>query len=932
MTLSSLLASVELRFTLNLVAAEFSQSPHQAAPHNDRQRRQRLLRRPTLAASHHLITSMSWFWGKKNEEHEESSSSSEEEEYTSEEEEEEEEDEKVVHVDQQQQVASSAAREEEKEEDHHQKEDVVHEEKDDGEESRGDQPQHEESDNVDEEEEEATPEAAAATPPVQRKRGWFGGMFLRSAPAQTPPPDEEEDASSSSSHEEEEEEDEPSHKETTTQESASPSSAGIPPNESSSLYEDYSSNASNDDDMDEKLQKGVIPNAVQVDSDHPSNRFRADSALSFDPPEGFADDEERSFQNDEDDDEDETRSVKSGLSARSAETEAATTTAEKHALLVLAAEHDRVDILQAILSDESVDRTELLREGIPPLHIAVSYGSVNATNCLMRMGADPSIRPDIKAIREAQKQEGAPPIEVPHINRFDGVTAWELVFGDGTSVQEVKSTGWSLFGMQSSSNLDEDLSESQGGSQTRQRKRKIVPVNIAPSKREGIRHAFTAEALRCIGSDEVDRLRQLLDSGMPASIDIGGKNLYDWAVEMGALQCEELLRPTEAAKFELEMEGEETANVDKRASGAPSQNASLNESDKNLERQRSAVLDRTDPLNETPAQLANRLDELDSLARALSVSLDGLAEEASVCNGLLLMGGGASALASHVRSLKATKERKMDELERIGEAWENSEDELAYWAREGGKEGQQIATSMLVPQPFEKPTRRSSLTPAKNQDEEVAQRRQFKAQIAASEQKVRKLRAAISDLSEVLSRDLEEVEKRGLSGGINLVRGLREEIREIDFQLNEAKNGEATCRTKINLIQSKIHMASLRKSTEMGKNEGATEKPSIPTSVQTDSAPAPPRNETTLKTSATATATTEDERETDTKPASAPPKRSEQIASGQSTAIAVRNAGRQGLFPVSLWQILLRIIGFADERPSPRRTDSSQSHQPVMLL
>ena len=47
----------------------------------------------------------------------------------------------------------------------------------------------------------------------------------------------------------------------------------------------------------------------------------------------------------------------------------------------------------------------------------------------------------------------------------------------------------------------------------------IKPVDMAPSKREGIRHAFTAESLRCIGGDEVDRLRQLLNSGMPPTID-----------------------------------------------------------------------------------------------------------------------------------------------------------------------------------------------------------------------------------------------------------------------------------------------------------------------------------------------------------------------------------------------------------------------------
>merc|ERR1712176_1004718 len=64
---------------------------------------------------------------------------------------------------------------------------------------------------------------------------------------------------------------------------------------------------------------------------------------------------------------------------------------------------------------------------------------------------------------------------------------------------------------------------------------------------------------------------------------------------------------------------------------------------------------------ETIPQLKNRLDELDSLSMALSTCLDNLAEEVSVCHGLLLMGGGASALASHVRSLRALKAQKFSE-------------------------------------------------------------------------------------------------------------------------------------------------------------------------------------------------------------------------------------------------------------------------------
>ncbi len=55
---------------------------------------------------------------------------------------------------------------------------------------------------------------------------------------------------------------------------------------------------------------------------------------------------------------------------------------------------------------------------------------------------------------------------------------------------------------------------------------------------------------------------------------------------------------------------------------------------------------------------------------------------------------------------------------------------------------------------------------------------------------------------------------------------------------------------------------------------------------------------------------------------------SERVLSGQSTAIAVRHGGAQGFFPLSLWQILLRIIGFGDEAAAR----SNSTHSQVMLL
>jgi len=383
------------------------------------------------------------------------------------------------------------------------------------------------------------------------------------------------------------------------------------------------------------------------------------------------------------------------------EDEEVTSMHEKRSLLLLAAEHDRVDILNAILADDSESRVMLLNSGIPPLHISIAFGSTNAVQSLLRMGADPSIRPDVNAIKnefEAQGEEQL--VDIPNMGRFDNLTAWELAFGKANAEKtNPKKSGW--FGGGVKRGLD-----------------------IAPSKLETIRMGFTAEALRSIGSDEVDRLKQLLDSGMPATIDIGGKNLYDWSVEMGALQCEELLRPEEAARSESFAAPAGDATSEQQA----------NVQDGTRKEAASAVLDRSKPGEESLSSLVNRIDELESLSKALSSCLDNLAEEVSVCHGLLLMGGGASALASHVRSLKTLKENKIVELQHLEEAWEFSEDELAYWVKESGEQGREVAELMS---PAIIPKVNEETTPKRTVEEEQAHKQQLKANAALLENKVR---------------------------------------------------------------------------------------------------------------------------------------------------------------------------------------------------
>ncbi len=535
------------------------------------------------------------------------------------------------------------------------------------------------------------------------------------------------------------------------------------------------------------------------------------------------------------------------------EEEDVTSTAEKLSLLSLAAEHDRVDILNSILAEEKDGPTTLLdgndNSTIPPLHIAVSYGSVNATNCLLRMGADPSIRPNVNSIQEKTRPNEK---SRSHLNRYDDASAWELVFGRDTIA------------------LNETTLENR-------RRTKIEPLDIPLSKREGIRHAFTAEALRCIGSDEVDRLRQLLASGMPHQIDIGGKHLYDWSVEMGALKCEELLRPTQ---LRANSNGEETnGNGPKK----------------------SVVLNRGEP--QSISSLLNRLDESQALSNALSSCLDNLGEEVAVCSGLLLLGSGASALASHVRSLRSSLESKQDELDRLQEAWVNSEDELEYWVKKCGPEGEKIASQIFL-------TKRGP--PESNEDEEH-QRQQLIGQIAASESKIRMLRVSIADLSEENARNLSEVEKRGLSGGINLVRGLREQIKDLDYKISLVKSGDAECCTKISLLQSKFHSMSQnpdKGSVTSTKKSG--ELPSVTAEIQPTGKTVESQLNDTGKPEKDSSVTVT----------------SDQISTGQSTAIVLRPPGDRGFFPLSLWTILMRIIGLGD--PQIRRQNSRST--PAVII
>ena len=648
-----------------------------------------------------------------------------------------------------------------------------------------------------------------------------------------------------------------------------------------------------EEDDDEEEEKAATLERIEagVPDQVVGNRSRAPSALSLG---GETDDEEEGEVSHTSAEMDESTHSEGDIHNGPGE-DHVTSLAEKQSLLVLAAEHDRVDILNSVLSDttqssagngdneeqEEDIKHQLLHGGIPPLHIAIWNGSTNTATCLLRMGADPSIRPNVQQIMANQDPKQAPIINVP--KQIDGLTAWELAFDSKSSKK------------------------------------------LSAAKQQGLLNAFSAEALRCMGSDEGERLQQLLDAGMPPDMKLMGddKSLYDWAVELGAPQCEEVLRPS---VLQQQQENHETANAAGQSTAEEKVAASP------LSGGKSAVLDRPGS-EETAEQMTRQLEELESLAKALSTCLDSLAEEVSVSHGLLLMGGGASALAAHVRSLKSLKEQKMQELSRHQEAFENAQDELDYWVQQAGPRGQAVAAEEAPAsvQTGGGGVRKHSPPPQfASVEEEAAYCDTLHERIVATHEKIRKFRVSIADLSEENDRNMQEVEKRGLTGGINLVRGLKDEIREIEFALDETKLADAVYRAKIEKIQSLLSNPATN-----GGAAAESEETSVAGTSKASTEHHFNHGNGTLSTSRSVPLDQESGSFSDVESevSSDGMKPSEKIATGHSTAIVVRSSSSgPGSFPLSLWQILLRIIGLRDNTssraPAARTAQSSSPSRP----
>ena len=193
------------------------------------------------------------------------------------------------------------------------------------------------------------------------------------------------------------------------------------------------------------------------------------------------------------------------------------------------------------------------------------------------------------------------------------------------------------------------------------------------------------------------------------------------------------------------------------------------------------------------------------------------------------------------------------------------------------------------------------------------------------------------------------MKRRGLEGGINLVRGLREELRDLDFNLSEVRKMKIACKAKIAMILARVQKLGIK-----SENAGQTSKNQTIKPVSVGIADTAESINTGGETVTDAVGSAKHEvselvNENSTSPSittPAPPSKDDsiksetkvsvKIATGDSQALAVIQPGHKGFFKIDLWEVLLRIIGF--ERAANRRSiqtakrSTSTSHSHVMTV
>lgn len=439
--------------------------------------------------------------------------------------------------------------------------------------------------------------------------------------------------------------------------------------------------------------------------------------------------------------------------------------------------------------------------------------------------------------------------------KYNGMSAWELAFGgvvevdvdDAENAMEAEEEeepveqkrGWFRFGP-SKAPPTEDVAVNTHVSSTTGNKRikRKQPLNIPQQKLEGIKHAFTAEALRAIGSDEMPRLSQLLNAGMESNMEVAGKTLVQWAKEMDARDCLSMFEDMRGLNEEDEEEEEEVDQVVAEDNANDADVQDENESQMHNEQPTSAsapvlqeerVVESSSAIQseERPvfiqderlaglslSDIRTLVQENINLIPALSTCLNDLTAETSISSTILqdvqsTGGRGGLSSASLVNLVRSLKDRRLQAEEASHawqRAWEEREDELDFFWEEVLDDRMReeldpiLNQIVMIPMPLGVPPEFNGANDAANGDNVEYWRKRF----VVVDQHISTLRRSIADLAQQSANNSAEIQKHGMGGALSLTKSIRDEIKEFESQLEVAKSGEETCRKKIEIIQERL--------------------------------------------------------------------------------------------------------------------------------
>ena len=253
------------------------------------------------------------------------------------------------------------------------------------------------------------------------------------------------------------------------------------------------------------------------------------------------------------------------------------------------------------------------------------------------------------------------------------------------------------------------------------------------------------------------------------------------------------------------------------------------------------------------------------------------------------------------------------------------------------------------------------------------------AQLAASQTKIAQLRSSIADLAEENGRNIVEVEKRGLGGAVRFAKKLREELRSAEDQLRDVRSAEAGIRARVGMVASEIERLEAEKEGRarnasengVGSNEVQIQEPDagmegMPSGGEAhaserdeigdeDEAMAADDEEFqnyVLQQGDDADRDDEDSEEgavlvhhsdlkrsdmdqngpTDESCADGKGVPSGSTKSRHSTEIVVRPHGSRGFLPLTIWEILKRIVGLGKEAVHEVEDDFRRGMNSVMIV